>query len=54
MKHNLSLAQPYRKIKDLTLIALKDQKLTYIVPFIKMVTCDEWRVTRETLPVTCH
>jgi len=24
--------------------ATKDQKLTYIVPFIKMVTCDEWRV----------
>ena len=28
--------------------------ITYIVPFIKMVTCDEWRVARETLSVTCH
>ena len=28
--------------------------ITYIVPFIKMVMCEKWRVTRETLPVTCH
>ena len=37
--------------------ATEDQEFTYIVPFIKMVTCDEWsderNATRHLSLVTC-